>query len=350
MSAENYLKLRGIEFTEFSSENPKKLHDLFLAFGFSRLMRHESKKIDLYQQNDIVFLLNFEPQSFGTDFYKNHGPCVSAMGWRVENADFAHNKAIERGARSANSEGDYLREGQLIPAIYGIGDSLIYFIDNETSIDRYERMGFKKLEKPDIVENLGFQFIDHLTNNVQKGEMQKWSQFYKEIFGFTEVRYFDIRGVKTGLQSYALRSPDGSFCIPINEGTEAKSQINEYLEEYKGAGVQHIALHSNDIVKSISGMKNSGIQTLDIDDEYYQEVFSRVPNVTEDHKRLQDLQILVDGDDEGYLLQIFTKNIIGPIFFEIIQRKNHNSFGEGNFGALFRSIERDQQKRGYLDE
>lgn len=350
MSSENYLKLRGIEFTEFSSEDPKALHELFLAFGFSRLMRHESKKIDLYQQNDIVFLLNYEPQSFGTDFYKNHGPCVSAMGWRVEDANFAHDTAVERGAKCATENGDYIREEQLIPSIYGIGDSLIYFIDNHTSQDRYERMGFKKLENPDVVANLGFQFIDHLTNNVKNGEMEKWSKFYKEIFGFTEVRYFDIRGVKTGLQSYALRSPDGSFCIPINEGTEAKSQINEYLEEYKGAGVQHIALHSGDIVTSISGMKNAGIQTLDIDDEYYQEVFERVPNVTEDHKKLQDLQILVDGDEEGYLLQIFTKNIIGPIFFEIIQRKNHLSFGEGNFGALFRSIERDQQKRGYLDE
>jgi 4-hydroxyphenylpyruvate dioxygenase len=349
-ATENHLKLQGIEFTEFSSEDPKALHELFMAFGFSRIMRHESKKIDLYQQNDVVFLLNYEPQSFGTDFYRSHGPCVSAMGWRVEDATFAHDKAVERGAKSGTEVGDYTREGNKIPSIYGIGDSQIYFIDNHSDKDRYERMGFKRLENPDIVDNLGFHYIDHLTNNVEKGSMEKWSKFYKEIFGFTEVRYFDIRGVKTGLQSFALRSPDGSFCIPINEGTESKSQINEYLEEYKGPGVQHIALLTNDIVKSVSGMQKAGIITLDIDDEYYQEVFDRVPNVTEDHKALKDLQILVDGDDEGYLLQIFTKNIIGPIFFEIIQRKNHLSFGEGNFGALFRSIERDQQKRGYLDE
>ena len=146
-----------------------------------------------------------------------------------------------------------------------------------------------------------------------------------------------------------MRSPDGSFCIPINEGSDKKSQINEYLEEYKGAGVQHIALATKDIIKSVSALTKEGVDTLDMDDQYYQEVFERVPNVTEDHKKLQELQILVDGDDEGYLLQIFTKNVIGPIFFEIIQRKNHLAFGEGNFGALFRSIERDQQKRGYLD-
>lgn len=350
MSTENHLKLKGIDFTEFSSEKPEELHRLFQAFGFSRIMRHESKKIDLYQQNDIVFLLNYEPQSFGTNFYKSHGPCVSAMGWRVEDASFAHDTAIERGARSATNSGDYSNDNKAIPAIYGIGDSLIYMIDNHTDQDRYEKMGFKKLDNPDMVDDLGFHYIDHLTNNVQKGEMQKWSNFYKDIFGFTEVRYFDIRGVKTGLQSYALRSPDGSFCIPINEGTEAKSQINEYLEEYKGPGVQHIALLTSDIVKSVSSMQQVGVETLDIDNQYYEEVFNRVPNVTEDHKKLQDLQILVDGDDEGYLLQIFTKNIIGPIFFEIIQRKNHLSFGEGNFGALFRSIERDQQKRGYLDK
>ena len=209
-------------------------------------------------------------------------------------------------------------------------------------------MGFSELENPDIVPNLGFEFIDHLTNNVQQGTMKKWADFYKDIFGFYEIRYFDIRGAKTGLTSYALRSPDGSFCIPINEGTESKSQINEYLDEYKGPGVQHIALHTSSMIDSISQLNKTQVETLDIDDEYYQEVFNRVPNVSEDHKKLQDLQILVDGDDEGYLLQIFTKNIIGPIFFEIIQRKNHHAFGEGNFGALFRSIERDQEKRGYL--
>ncbi len=347
MDVTNHLNLKGIEFTEFSSQNPKALHELFLAFGFSRVMRHKEKKIDLYKQNQIVFLLNYEATSFGTDFYEKHGPCVSSMGWRVEDAHFALENGVKRGATASESI-DYKLNGNNIPAIKGIGDSNIYFIDQYDSKSLYEDMGFEKLEKPDIVEALGFEFIDHLTNNVEQGTMEKWSNFYKDVFGFYEVRYFDIRGAKTGLTSYALRSPDGSFCIPINEGTEAKSQINEYLEEYKGPGVQHIALHTSDIIKSVGSLNATQVDTLDIDDEYYQEVFERVPNVSEDHKKLQELQILVDGDKEGYLLQIFTKNIIGPIFFEIIQRKNHLAFGEGNFGALFRSIERDQEKRGYL--
>lgn len=344
----NHLNLRGIEFTEFSSDDPKALHELFLAFGFSRIMRHKSKKIDLYRQNQITFLLNYEATSFGTDFYKKHGPCVSSMGWRVDDAKFALENGVKRGA-TASTTCDYDMKGENIPAIKGIGDSNIYFIDQFKSESLYEDMGFEKLENPDMVQNLGFEFIDHLTNNVEQGTMQKWSDFYKDVFGFYEVRYFDIRGAKTGLTSYALRSPDGSFCIPINEGTESKSQINEYLEEYKGPGVQHIALHTSDIIHSVGSLNSTNVETLDIDDEYYQEVFDRVPNVSEDHKKLQELQILVDGDQEGYLLQIFTKNIIGPIFFEIIQRKNHLAFGEGNFGALFRSIERDQEKRGYLD-
>jgi|SaaInlStandDraft_5_1057022.scaffolds.fasta_scaffold71381_1 4-hydroxyphenylpyruvate dioxygenase len=348
MEHENYLNLQGIEFTEFSSEDPKSLHELFLAFGFSRTMRHKEKKIDLYRQNEIVFLLNFEAKSFGTEFYKEHGPCISSMGWRFDDSKSAIKTALERGA-TASEKNDYTFKGQTIPTIQGIGNSNIYFIEDYKSKSLYEDMGFEKLATPDIVDDLGFEFIDHLTNNVAKGEMQKWATFYKEVFGFYEVRYFDIRGAKTGLTSYALRSPDGSFCIPINEGTEAKSQINEYLEEYQGPGVQHIALHTSNIMSSISKLNKGNVDTLDIDDEYYQEVFDRVPNVSEDHKKLQELQILIDGDKEGYLLQIFTKNIIGPIFFEIIQRKNHNSFGEGNFGALFRSIERDQEKRGYLE-
>lgn len=347
MMENNPVKLRGIEFIEFSAKDPKSMHELFQAFGFSRIMRHDQKKIDLYQQGQITFLLNSEPTSFATDFYEQHGPCVSSMGWKVEDTSFALEKAVERGA-SAAERIDYQYDGKDLQGIVGIGNSNIYFIDKYNEKDFYEKLGFQKLEKPDMVEDLGFDFIDHLTNNVEQGQLKVWSDFYKNIFGFTEVRYFDIRGVKTGLQSFALKSPDGSFCIPINEGTESKSQINEYLEEYKGPGVQHIALHTNDIIKSISRLSSTQVETLDIDDEYYQEVFKRVPNVSEDHKKLQDLQILVDGDEEGYLLQIFTKNIIGPIFFEIIQRKNHLSFGEGNFGALFRSIERDQEKRGYL--
>ena len=350
-TANNPLGLEGIEFTEFSSHDPESLHELFLAFGFSRIMRHKEKSIDLYRQGEITFFLNSEPQTFGHKFYEAHGPCVSAMGWRFTDAKAALEGGVENGAEMATELGDYTRDGNEILAIKGIGDSLIYFVDNYQNTEAlYKELGFVPHPEPVQTESLGFQFMDHLTNNVFEGTMKTWSDFYKNVFGFTEVRYFDIRGVKTGLTSYALRSPDGSFCIPINEGSEKKSQINEYLDEYKGAGVQHIALHTNDIIDTVSKLVAKGqVETLDIDDQYYQEVFERVPNVTEDHKKLQDLQILVDGNEEGYLLQIFTKNVIGPIFFEIIQRKNELGFGEGNFGALFRSIERDQQKRGYLD-
>jgi 4-hydroxyphenylpyruvate dioxygenase len=348
METNNYLNLRGIEFTEFSDSEPEYLHNLFTSFGFSKIMKHKSKKIDLYQQNQITFLLNYEDNSFASSFSKAHGPCVSSMGWKVEDSQFALATAVERGA-TASSTIDYDFKNEKLSTIMGIGDSNIYFVDQYKSESLYEDMGFVRLDNPVIVPNLKFEYIDHLTNNVVTGGLERWADFYKNIFGFTQVRFFDIRGEKTGLVSYALRSPDGSFCIPINEGTEAKSQINEYLEEYKGEGVQHIALHTSDMVSSITGLQKNEVNTLDIDDQYYAEVFDRVPNVTEDQKKLKDLQILVDGDEEGYLLQIFTKNIIGPIFFEVIQRKKFDGFGEGNFGALFRSIERDQQKRGFLE-
>ncbi len=349
-SAHNPLGLRGIEFAEFVSPEPEALHRLFLEFGLSRLMSDRDGKVDYYKQNDIHLLLNRRPGSFAEHFGKLHGPSLCSMGWRVDDARAAFEGAVKRGARAIeDGRGDYRRGERELFGIYGIGESLIYFVDDFKNPERYREMGFALLENPDVAHAKGLIAIDHLTNNVYKGEMERWCRFYKDIFGFSEVRYFDIRGIKTGLTSFALRSPDYSFAIPINEGTEAKSQINEYLEEYKGPGVQHLAFITHDICNSLRSLASTSIETLDIDDEYYQEVFDRVPNVTEDPRELQKLQILVDGDEAGYLLQIFTRNIIGPIFVEIIQRKNNFTFGEGNFGALFRSIERDQQRRGYLE-
>lgn len=346
MSSSNYVGLCGIDFVEFSSANPKALHELFIAFGFSRIMRHEKKKIDYYRQNDIHFFLNYEPNSFSAQFSDSHGPCISSMGWRVVDRYKALSIAVDRGAKKG--VGDYDYHGKELPSIYGIGESLIYFVDNFHDEDRYRKMGFVDLEEPDVFPSKGFIAIDHLTNNVTQGTMEKWANFYKEIFGFSEVRYFDIRGSKTGLLSYALQSPCHSFCIPINEGTESKSQINEYLEEYKGPGIQHLAFITHDIVQSLEKLEGTPIETLNITDDYYDDILNRVPNVTEDLEVLKKHQILVDGDLKGYLLQIFTKNLIGPIFIEIIQRKNHFNFGEGNFGALFKSIELDQEERGYL--
>lgn len=344
MNSTNPCGMRGIAFMTLASPNPDAIAALLLAFGFSRTMRHHTRELDLFEQGEMRLLLDRSRNGASATFAAEHGPSICAMGWRVDNAERAEAIAVHRGA--AFADGDLHRaDGSELPAVAGIGDSLIYFVD---ASDSWEALGFVPLALPDLVASKGFTRIDHLTNNVARGEMAKWANFYKDIFGFTEVRYFDIRGMKTGLQSYALRSPDGSFCIPINEGTEAQSQINEYLEEYKGPGIQHIAFLTDDILSSLRALEGTPIEFLDIDDEYYAEVFHRVPNVREDHADIQKRAVLVDGDADGYLLQIFTKNLIGPIFVEIIQRNNHLSFGEGNFGALFRSIERDQQKRGYL--
>jgi 4-hydroxyphenylpyruvate dioxygenase len=349
VSPNNPCGLDGIDFVEFASPQPEKLEALFKAFGFSKTMKHASKPVDLFQQGDISFLINREPRSFAASFAQSHGPSICSMGWRVRDANTALKAATERGGH-ARPEGDYLSEGKPVPAIYGIGESLIYFVERFGDATKWERLGFRPLSSPETVANKGFTAIDHLTNNVEKGTMAKWAQFYKGVFGFEEVRYFDIRGAKTGLTSYALRSPCGRFCIPINEADEKKSQINEYLEEYKGPGIQHLAFISEDILASLRQLEGTPIDMLDIEDDYYAEVFQRLPQVTEDREEIQKRNVLVDGDEKGYLLQIFTKNLIGPIFIEIIQRKNHYSFGEGNFGALFRSIERDQAKRGVFDQ
>ena len=345
----NPLQMAGIDFVEFSTNEPAQLHQMFLDFGFSKIGKHKEKNIDLYRQGDITILLNYEVGSFADAFQEKHGPSISAMGWRVKDAGFALETAVERGAKPCPI-GDYgWTEGKTVPCMFGIGDSLIYFIEpDENGSWSYKRFGFEELQDPVIVPDRGFLLIDHLTNNVYKGTMETWAKFYKDIFGFEEVRYFDIKGEKTGLTSYALKSPCGNFCIPINEADEAKSQINEYLDEYNGPGVQHLAFLTRDLIASMDGMKGTTVNFLDISPNYYESVFDRVPDVKEDHGKIQNHNILVDGDKEGYLLQIFTKNLVGPIFIELIQRENHKSFGEGNFQALFESIERDQMKRGVL--
>lgn len=344
----NPVCLDGIDFVEFASAEPEKLRQLFLEFGFSRTHQHKTKKIDLYRQNDITFLINMEPKSFAWHFSAQHGPSACSMGWRTTTpAGEAKSIAQSRGATPAVN-GDLSKNASPLPAIMGIGDSLIYFIDDYQSPHRFENLGFVAHPSPDRTPTKGFDVIDHLTNNVHKGTMGAWSDFYKKVFGFTEIRYFDIKGAKTGLQSFALRSPCGKFCIPINEADEKKSQINEYLDEYKGPGIQHIAFSTSNIISSLEKMQNTSVRMLDIDNEYYDTVFDRVPHVAEDRAKIRDLKILVDGDSEGYLLQIFTQNLIGPIFIEVIQRKNNNTFGEGNFGALFKAIEKDQMRRGVL--
>jgi len=336
--------LQGIEFVEFAGKDPVALEDTFLGFGFSKVKKLHGKNVSYFNQNDIHILLNSEKEGYAAEFTQAHGPCICSMGWRVKNADAAFQAAVSRGARAYEGNGKTLD----LPAIYGIGDSLIYFVDTYNEDNNLYGRFFEAHEQPIIVEEKGFLTIDHLTNNVFKGAMEKWADFYKKVFGFTEIRYFDIKGQKTGLHSYALKSPCGGFSIPLNEGTEAKSQIEEYLREYHGEGIQHLAFLTRDLLNSLDRMENSPVDMLDIADDYYDHVFDRVPDVTEDHAHIQRHNVLVDGDKDGYLLQIFTKNMCGPIFIELIQRKNHYSFGEGNFQALFNSIERDQERRGTL--
>lgn len=343
---ENPIGLQGVEFVYFTSLDGDYAHNIFKTLGFSKLMKHNERDLFYYRQNDIHFMLDYAETGFERAFAEQHGHSICAMGWRVNDAKFAYEEALRRGAQpfEPGKEGDKVFD---IPAIYGIGDSLIYFIDDYTDRSYLSKVGFEALDSPEMVEDKGFNFVDHLTNNVYKGTMAYWADFYKKIFGFYEIRYFDIKGEKTGLTSFALKSPCGLFSIPINEGNESKSQIEEYLRDYRGTGVQHLALASEDLLASLDKLAG-GIDTLDIDDEYYEEAFQRVPNVTEDRDHIKRHQVLIDGDEEGYLLQIFTKNLFGPIFFELIQRKNHHAFGEGNFTALFKSIERDQARRGVL--
>jgi 4-hydroxyphenylpyruvate dioxygenase len=298
----------------------------------------------LYRQNDINFLINHQAGSFAESFHKAHGPSICSAGFRVKDAQHAFKTAVERGAKPFRGDrsqllGDY-------PAIMGIGDSIVYFIDRYKTETIYDT-DFQLTNKNPI-KGKGFLRVDHMTNNVPVGDMQKWCDFYEKVFNFTERRYFDIRGARTGLISKVMISPCGKIMIPVNEPSDEKSQIQEYINEYHGSGIQHVALLTANVCQSVASVKDAGVGFLDAPDSYFDLIPERVPNVSEPIDRLKKLRILVDGDDHGYLLQIFTKNIIGPIFFEVIERKGHDGFGEGNFQALFDAIERDQEARGVL--
>ena len=347
MTAQNPVGINGVDFVEYSGPNAQDLQSLFLRLGFKKVSQHSNKKIELYRQGKINFLLNLEPGTFSTQFAQQHGPCISSTGFKVENAEEAFKVAVSRGAKAyVGSDGS--KGATNFPAVYGIGDSLVYFVDEKKLNQLYTEV-FKIKPEDMAPKGFGLLLMDHFTNNVPKGEMQKWCDFYEKIFNFREARYFDIRGKQTGLISKVMRSPCGQFSIPINEPSDGKSQIQEYLEEYKGSGIQHLALTTEDIVQTLETMKSSQIEFLTPPpNSYYAMLKDRLPNVIENVGRLEENAILVDGDHDGYLLQIFTKNVIGPIFYEIIQRRNHQGFGEGNFQALFDAIERDQKERGYL--
>lgn len=347
VSSQNPLGLGGIEFVEYSGPDEAFLSQLFENMGFKSMASLHGKNIQIFRQGEMSFLLNCEPQTFASEFAQKHGPCICSVGFRVVNAEQAFAEAVKRGARPFLGN-DHQKGATPFPAVYGIGDSLIYFVDL-INAQKLSRELFRLVPTDSSHEGFGLKCVDHFTNNVPEGELQKWCDFYESVFNFREVRIFNIKGKTTGLYSKVMRSPCGTFSIPINEPKGTKSQIQEYLDEYHGSGIQHLAMISDDIVQTLEVMKSHQVQFLTAPPKtYYAALKDRLPNVLEDVDRLETNAVLVDGDDNGYLLQIFTKNVIGPIFYEIIQRRNHFGFGEGNFQALFDAMEQDQRERGYL--
>jgi len=346
---DNPLQTDGFEFVEYAAPNPTLLRALFEQLGFVEVARHRSKDVTLHNQGDINFLINAEPDSFAQRFAKEHGPCACAMAFRVKDAAKAYEMALERGAKPVENAVGPMELN--IPAIEGIGGSRLYLVDRYSENTIYDVDFVPTGKKASNVA--GLTYVDHLTHNVHRGNMDKWAGFYEGIFNFKEIRYFDIEGKLTGLKSRAMTSPCGKIRIPINESSDDKSQIAEYLNEYNGEGIQHIALGTDDIYASVEALRKNEVDFQKTPDTYYQKVDERVAGHNEDLKRMQALDILIDGaptDGQGLLLQIFTQNVIGPIFYELIQRKGNEGFGEGNFQALFESIELDQIRRGVLVE
>ncbi|MBN9088805.1 MAG: 4-hydroxyphenylpyruvate dioxygenase [Reyranella sp.] len=342
----------GFEFVEYTAPDPAALGRLFESMGFVKVAKHRSKNVSLYRQGDVNFIVNAEPDSFAQGFARVHGPSICAIAFRVKNAAFAYRRALSLGAWGV--EGKVGPMELNIPAIKGIGDSLIYLVDRYGSKGSIYDVDFEYL--PGIDPNpqgVGLTYIDHLTHNVHRGRMAEWADFYERLFNFREIRYFDIEGKLTGLKSKAMTSPCGRIRIPINESSDDKSQIQEYLSAYHGEGIQHIALGTNDIYDSVEALKLKGVPFQDVPDTYYEQVDVRLPEHGENLQRMSADRILIDGAPTkggGLLLQIFTQTVIGPIFFEIIQRRGNEGFGEGNFRALFESIELDQIRRGVLKE
>lgn len=342
----------GFEFVEYAHPEPERLDTIFRQMGFTPVAKHKSKNITLYRQGDINYLLNADAGSHAAGFVEKHGPCAPAMAWRVVDAQAALKRALDLGAEEYTGPGKSIEA----PAVFGIGGSLLYFIDTygdegSAYTADYDWLG----EANPRPEGFGFYYLDHLTHNVIRGNMDTWYKFYHDTFNFREIKYFDIKGKQTGLVSRALTSPDGKIRIPINESTDDHSQIEEYLKEYKGEGIQHIAIASEDIYAGTDRISEARMEFMPGPPEiYYEMSHKRVKGHEEPIERMKKHGILIDGEgvvgggETRILLQIFSKTVIGPIFFEFIQRKGDDGFGEGNFRALFESIEEDQIRRGVL--
>jgi 4-hydroxyphenylpyruvate dioxygenase len=354
ISEENPMGTDGFEFVEFCHPDPQALDRLFKVMGFSVVAKHRSKNVTLYRQGDINFIVNAQPGSFAERFAAQHGPSAPAMAFRVADAKYAFDRALSMGAKPIETQ---IGPNELeILGIEGIGGLQIYFVDRYGAKGSIYEVDFEWLGEPDPKpKGVGLYYIDHLTHNVYRGRLNEWAGFYERLFNFRQIRYFDIEGKLTGLHSRAMTSPDGKIRIPINEDAGETGQIEEYLQEYKGEGIQHVALGSHDLYESIEALIEAELEFMPAPNEiYYSRVDKRLPSHEEPMERLRKNGILIDGEgvvEGGFtkvLLQRFGKTAIGPIFFEYIQRKGDDGFGEGNFKALFESIEEDQIRRGVI--
>ncbi len=350
---ENPMGIDGFEFVEFAAPagQAEQLHDYFRKMGFTQVARHKTRAISTYRQGACTFLINEDPDSFAADFAAKHGPSACGFAIRVNKlAEWVRVQALKNGATPITNK--ELSKAVAAPVIEGIGGCMLYIVDRSDEKGTIHDPDYEWLPGAEMMpKGLGLTFIDHLTHNLYFGNMDKWSNYYERLFNFREIRYFDIKGAKTGLLSKAMTAPDGIVRIPLNESSDPKSQINEYLQQYNGEGIQHIACFTDDIYTTVEAMHAAGISFLETPETYFDVIDQRIPDHGEDVARLRRNKILIDADEETKqrkLLQIFTLNAIGPIFFEIIQRKGNEGFGEGNFKALFESIERDQMRRGFL--
>ncbi len=350
---ENPMGLMGFEFVEFASPNPGTLEPLFEKLGFSLVARHRSKDVLLYRQGDINFIVNREPKSLAGYFAAEHGPSACALAFRVKDSHKAYARALELGAQPIE-----VPTGPMelrLPAIKGIGGAPLYLIDRFEDGKSIYDIDFEWVDGvPRHPPGHGLKIVDHLTHNVYRGRMSFWAQFYERLFNFREIRYFDIQGEYTGLTSKAMTAPDGKIRIPLNEeSSKGSGQIEEFLMKFNGEGIQHVALLTDDIFATIDKLAFAGVPLMSAPNEvYYEMLEERLPGHGQPVSELQTRGILLDGSINGgkprLLLQIFSETLLGPVFFEFIQRKGDDGFGEGNFKALFESIERDQVRRGVI--
>lgn len=345
----NPMGLDGFEFCEFTAPDLDRMAGQLEQFGFVAASKHRTRDVVRYKQGRINLLLNRIPNAHAADFAAQHGPSASGMAFRVADAKAAFDAAVARGAKPADASRGVLGEGY---ALEGIGGSMLYLVDRHgdagSLYDDWDAV--PGAAEAEAENNVGLDLLDHLTHNVKRGQMRTWSTFYNQIFGFEEQKYFDIKGKATGLFSQAMIAPDKAIRIPLNESQDDKSQIEEFIRDYNGEGIQHLAFTTDDIFETVEKLRARGVKLQDTIETYYELVDKRVPGHGEDLERLKRNRILIDGNvgEEGLLLQIFTEPMFGPIFFEIIQRKGNEGFGNGNFQALYESIELDQIRRGVI--